>query len=1383
MLYHVLTDPSAGMDVEQIEIVFDAPVDASRLVDAWNAATERHPILRTRFLWKQTSVLMQDVLPYVDIPVEHVEIRAGSPDDYAAQVETFLEEDRRRGIAMDVAPLMRLSLIRREGVSDRLIWTFSHAILDGRSFTRLLLEVFDAYDGTGPASQQTDADRHSRDAAPGVDAKPYRAYVEWVERQDWADSEAYWTDVLKGFSSPTSLSSVTRRTGPGAPSSTDPESNGARPFTDTEPQVAEVDPLRGRQSIACPADGTDRIRKAAEDGDVTVSTLVNAAWGLVLSRYTRETDVIFGATRAGRKGTIDGADDMVGVFINTVPLRVQIDTDRTVRAWLQDLRKQWVDHRPYEHMPLTQIQGCSSVPRTETLFESLVVFERYHLETHLRNARENTWGNRQVRLLQHTGYPFTLYGYDGERLCLDLEYDPAICSETTAERLLRNVQVVLADLSAGLDRPLREIGLLSAPEKETLLHTWNDTAVAYDVAPMHTQFEQQVSATPDARALSFGGVTRTYAELNARAEQIATVLQQNGVSAGDRVGVCLPRSLDMVATLYGILKTGAAYVPLDPDYPADRIAFMIEDAGLACIASASGINIAGGQSDVPCPVVGVDQIADHAPRSVQPVQVSAGDIAYVIYTSGSTGKPKGVMVTHGNAANFFAGMDERIERHDDRPNVWLSVTSISFDISVLELFWTLSRGFEVVLQSGGRMQVAASTAVEDQVADAVPSTGDGAPMAASDGTATVERPVAFSLFYFSSDEKLDAPGAQATQKYQMLLDGAAFADRNGFEAVWTPERHFHDFGGLYPNPSVISAAIAARTQNVQIRAGSCVSPLHHPVRIAEDWSVVDNLSNGRVGISFAAGWQPNDFVIQPQNFADRKSLMFEQIEDVRALWRGESRTYEGPTGDPVEVQTLPRPVQNDLPVWITAAGNPETFRMAGEGGYNLLTHLLGQSVEELTEKLAIYREAWTAAGHPDNGQATLMLHTFVGDDEAAVKAAIREPMKSYLRSSIALIKKAAWSFPAFKKRTTDLGGAFSLDGLSEEEIDAVLDYAFERYYKNSGLFGTPAQCMDRVAEVTAAGIDEIACLLDFGLPAQTVVEHLPYLCEVKDASDAQWADHAPDAAVHAQGDGQPVGSAPVSSSSNLPSVTPSTKADGVQATIPENIAAYGVTHLQCTPSQARMLVADADTREALRTLDHMMVGGEAFPPALAHQLRHLVSGRVTNMYGPTETTIWSSTWDVADVDGTVPIGQPIANTSIFLLDEQMRPIPLGVPGVLWIGGDGVTLGYLGREALTAERFVPNPFGDGRIYNTGDVARYAEDGTLHFLGRNDFQVKIRGHRIELGEIEAALETQAGVRSAVVVVRTTGDGQEGSYDQSLVAYLLPTPGATLDRKSVV
>jgi len=1089
--------------------------------------------------------------------------------------------------------------------------------------------------------------------------------------------------------------------------------------------------------------------------DISLETAALAAWVVVLNRYTGNRDVVFNVVQSA----------------GVAPLRVQLEEGASVKSLVDSIASQMsarASHLPQDASAAWHWAGRSDVPETAT-------------EVRFINASAADAPPADVPVLMDV---------DVQAGACSLTVDAPSFTSDAFDRLLAHVTTSLAAIAnaykSAPGESVDQIDMLPAEEKEQLLFAWNDTSVAYDATPIHTQFEQQVDVTPDARALAFRGVTLTYAELNTRAAQIATVLQQNGVTVGDRVGICLPRSLDMVATLLGVLKTGAAYVPLDPEYPASRIAFMMEDAGLACIATTSTIDIARGNRGRGCPFVAVDQITDSALSSVRPVPVDADDIAYVIYTSGSTGTPKGVMVTHGNVANFFAGMDDRIVRHADRPNVWLSVTSISFDISVLELFWTLSRGFEVVLQSAGRTQVAGSAAVENHRREAVSATanstsrGDSGPNSLSAQEREIDRPMAFSLFYFSSDEKLDAPGATATRKYQMLLDGAAFADRNGFEAVWTPERHFHDFGGLYPNPSVISAAIAARTEKVQIRAGSCVSPLHHPVRIAEDWAVVDNLSNGRVGISFAAGWQPNDFVLQPQNFADRKALMFDQIEDVRALWRGGSRTYDGPTGDPVEVQTLPRPVQTELPVWITAAGNPETFRMAGEGGYNILTHLLGQSVDELTEKLAIYRKAWKDAGHSGVGQATLMLHTFVGDDEASVKAAVREPMKSYLRSSIALIKKAAWSFPTFKNRTTDLSGGFSLEGLSDEEIDGVLDYAFERYYNNSGLFGTPAQCMERVAEVAAAGVDEIACLLDFGLPAETVVEHLPHLRKVKEASDVQSSEDAPDAMAHAQGDGHSTGV------QTVPSAAPSQNARSESAlthvsattshvssteflpspTIPESIAAYGVTHLQCTPSQARMLVADADTRTALSGLSHMMVGGEAFPPDLARTLRDLVQGRVTNMYGPTETTIWSSTWDIGAFDGSVPIGRPIANTSIYILDDALRPVPIGVAGDLWIGGDGVTRGYLNRPDLTAERFIDNPFDDGVMYKTGDVARFEEDGSLRFLGRSDHQVKIRGHRIELGEIEAVLEAMEEVHVAVVTVR--GDRE----DHRLVAYVVPS-----------
>ena len=344
--------------------------------------------------------------------------------------------------------------------------------------------------------------------------------------------------------------------------------------------------------------------------------------------------------------------------------------------------------------------------------------------------------------------------------------------------------------------------------------------------------------------------------------------------------------------------------------------------------------------------------------------------------------------------------------------------------------------------------------------------------------------MAFSLFFFASDD-----ASAGKQKYRLLLEAARFADRHGFSAVWTPERHFHPFGGIYPNPAVTGAAVAAVTTRLEIRAGSVVLPLHHPARVAEEWSVVDNISNGRVAVSFASGWHANDFVFAPANYADRREIMAREIETVRRLWRGEAVTYIGGDGRPVDVTVWPRPVQAELPIWVTAFGSPETFRLAGELGAGLLTHLLGQSIKDLAAKIAVYRDARRAHGFdPASGRIAVMLHTFVGDDVEEVRQTVRIPFLEYLRTSVDLAKVGEQAgLPA--------GG----EHYQKANVDAFLEATFNRYFATNTLFGTPDTCAALVEALGDAGVTEVACLVDFGIDADGVLAGLEGLDRLRAA--------------------------------------------------------------------------------------------------------------------------------------------------------------------------------------------------------------------------------------------------------------------------------------------
>lgn len=347
----------------------------------------------------------------------------------------------------------------------------------------------------------------------------------------------------------------------------------------------------------------------------------------------------------------------------------------------------------------------------------------------------------------------------------------------------------------------------------------------------------------------------------------------------------------------------------------------------------------------------------------------------------------------------------------------------------------------------------------------------------------------FGLMFFASSED-----ALVGDKYSLIIECAKFADSHDFSSIWTPERHFTKFGSLYPNPAVVNAALARETQHIRLQAGSVVLAINNPIRIAEQWAVVDNLSAGRVGISFASGWNPNDFVFFPENFKDRHQELFTGIEVIQKLWRGELITKTNGKGNQIEIRIYPTPIQPKLPIWITAASNPQTFIKAGEIGANLLTHLLDQDIEELAHKISLYRQARANHGHnPETGIVSVMLHTFVGEDFNQVREQVRVPYCEYIKSNIGLLKNLA------QNRDSNI----DISSLSEKDLDDFVNFLFERFASSRGLIGTPETCLDLIKQLENIGVDEVACLLDFGPSKDLILSHLVNLNQLRERYNNQ----------------------------------------------------------------------------------------------------------------------------------------------------------------------------------------------------------------------------------------------------------------------------------------
>ncbi|MFD4658624.1 non-ribosomal peptide synthase/polyketide synthase [Kitasatospora sp. NPDC058444] len=666
MLFHSLLDPDGDTYVNQVQLVLTGVTDPHALAEAWQRTADANAILRTRLSWQDGAEPLQVVQHRATVPVTHHDWTGRPAEQVERDTARLLAEDRAAGLDLTEAPLLRLTLIRLTPTRVRVVWTFHHVLLDGWSAAQVFDEVCERYAALTAG----------RPPAP-VQRAPYADYLRWLAGQDRAAVERYWRDTLAGFPAPTELP------------------------RDRRPAGAHRASSSATVRVALGAGLSERLRDTARRAGLTVNTVLQGAWALLLSRYGGGPDVVFGTIVSGRPAELPGVTTMVGLFINALPTRVRIDDRRPLLDWLREVQDHQSEARRHDAVSLAQLQGWSELPGGTALFDSIVVFENYPFDA--ESLTRHGLGVETESVLEPTSYPLSVVVAPGESIEVSLDHDPAAFDAATVERLGASLRTLLAGMAAGLDRPTGELPLLEAAEGRELVERLGGPVREAPRGTLPEAFARQAARTPDAPAVSSGVELLTYRELDERSNRLARLLIEAGAGPERFVALALPRTVELAVALLAVLKSGAGYLPVDPGYPAERIAYLFEDVRPDAVVTSAATE--GRLPDGPYTRIALDdpacrdRLAAARTEAVHDEERRGALLpehpAYVIHTSGSTGRPKGVVVAHASvlaltdwAAAEFAGHGlEHV----------VAATSLNFDVSVFEIF--------APLLSGGRVEL------------------------------------------------------------------------------------------------------------------------------------------------------------------------------------------------------------------------------------------------------------------------------------------------------------------------------------------------------------------------------------------------------------------------------------------------------------------------------------------------------------------------------------------------------------------------------------------------------------------------------------------------------------------------------------------------------
>jgi amino acid adenylation domain-containing protein/non-ribosomal peptide synthase protein (TIGR01720 family) len=662
MLFHGMYDGKAGAYIEQLSCDIENP-DMEIIQQSWSYVLSRHSILRSGFYYDEFSIPVQCVYKNAEIPVTILDYRNFNKERQLAEVKKYVEADRLKGFDFKSYPLMRIVLVRLSEDNYKMLWTWHHILFDGWSMPILMEEFLTTYEmiASGNKLDEKEEDR-------------FEDYIRYLEREDAEKQETYWREYLQGIEESTLL-----------------------PFIDATTQLTKGQGIYKSMFLNFNKETTAMAENFAQSNRITLNTLMQGIWSYLLHSYTGSKDIISGTIVSGRPDDLPSVEQRVGMFINTLPLRTEMNKEKKINEWLQEIQKDQIVSRQYQFTPLQEIQSWTGIQGD--LFDNILVFENYPL-SEIVGSKEWKLKAGNMKILEQTNYPLNIFINNSEKLEINFSYNTELLKDEYVNEIRDHFENVFRQIISNNDLRLEDIKLLTKAQKEKLLFEFNDTEKEYpDSKCISELFEEQAIQNPDAVAIVFENEQLTYKELDERSNQIAHFLRSKGVKEETLVAICIERSIMMVTGILGILKTGAAFVPIDPEFPADRMSYMLKDSGAKIVLS-SKESKSKLQADENIEIIELDNdwinISKQSKDKVD-IKVNSGNLAYVIYTSGSTGLPKGVMIENRSVVNLLKSIESDVNFTNE--SSFLSVTTYSFDICYLELFVPLVSGGKLIVVS------------------------------------------------------------------------------------------------------------------------------------------------------------------------------------------------------------------------------------------------------------------------------------------------------------------------------------------------------------------------------------------------------------------------------------------------------------------------------------------------------------------------------------------------------------------------------------------------------------------------------------------------------------------------------------------------------------